>query len=102
MNKQFELFEKVYNLVSQIPRGKVVTYGDLAAPFGLNPRYIGYILHHNPYPGKVPCHRVVNSQGQISSGFAFGGPSTQKELLEAEGISFSNNKMDLKRFRYRF
>jgi methylated-DNA-protein-cysteine methyltransferase-like protein len=102
MNKNIEVFEKVYNLVSQIPKGKVVTYGDLAAPFQLNPRYIGYILHHNPYPGKVPCHRVVNTKGQISSGFAFGGPDAQKELLEAEGIYFKNNVIDLKNFRHRF
>ena len=101
MNKQAEVSRLVYDLVSQIPQGKVSTYGDIANVIGINPRYVGFVLHNNPMPGIVPCHRVVNSMGQISSGFAFGGPNVQRKLLEDEGVVFLLNKIDLKVFRHK-
>jgi len=52
---------------------------------------VGWALHKNPYYGEVPCHRVVNRNGEISSGFAFGGPFEQKKMLEKEGIIFDEN-----------
>jgi methylated-DNA-protein-cysteine methyltransferase related protein len=100
MNK-FDIFEQVYDIVRQVPRGKVVTYGDIAAILDINPRYVGYILHHNPYPGEVPCHRVINAEGRVATTFAFGGGDAQQKLLEAEGIIFRNHKIDLTVFRYR-
>ncbi len=95
-----ELFDQVYELVSQVPYGRVVTYGDLARAVGVNPRYIGYILHHNPAPGRVPCHRVVNAQGRVAANFAFGGGLAQQKLLEAEGVVFSNSKLALREYQY--
>ncbi|MGN0547901.1 MAG: MGMT family protein [Acutalibacteraceae bacterium] len=94
-------FEKIYEVVRQIPKGKVATYGLVAALAG-NPRWarvVGYALHVNPEPGKIPCHRVVNRQGMVSSAFAFGGENMQRLLLSEEGIEFRpDGSIDLGKF----
>lgn len=80
----------VYDLLLKIPAGKVSTYGDLARALG-NPsasRAIGRILGENPEPIKVPCHRVVMSNGQIG-GYAY-GTARKRQLLEKEGVSLTN------------
>ncbi len=81
-------FEDVYEIVRQIPKGKVMTYGQIARMLG-QPRkakMVGWALHANPYPGEVPCHRVVNRNGELSGSFAFGGYEVQKKMLEDEGV----------------
>ena len=80
----------VYDLLLKIPAGKVSTYGDLAKSLGnpLASRTIGRILGKNPNPIKVPCHRIVMSNGKLG-GYA-NGNDRKKELLEREGISFAN------------
>ncbi len=93
-------FDKVYSFVSKVPKGKVTTYGAIAKIVGVDPRVIGFALHANSDPKNIPCHRVINSKGQISKGFAFGGPEIQKDMLEKEGIKFVENKVDLKKFGY--
>ena len=94
-------YEKVYEIVRQIPKGKVATYGQIALLCG-NPRAsraVGYALHCNPEPGIIPCHRVVNREGRPAPGFAFGGPQVQREMLESEGVVFDNDgKVLLKTF----
>ena len=94
-------FEKIYEVVRQIPKGKVATYGLVAALAG-NPRWarvVGYALHVNPEPGKIPCHRVVNRRGMVSSAFAFGGENMQRLLLSEEGIEFRpDGSIDLGKF----
>ena len=100
--KNHDTYERVYDLVRQIPLGKVSTYGDIARVFGLNPRYVGSILHSNPYQNDVPCHRVINSHGKVASTFAFGGGDKQQRLLELEGIVFVHGRVDLNKFRYNF
>ena len=80
----------VYDLLLKIPAGKVSTYGDLARALG-NPsasRTIGRILGENPNPIKVPCHRVVMSNGQIG-GYTY-GTARKRQLLEKEGVSLTN------------
>lgn len=83
-------FEKVYEVVKQIPYGKVTTYGKIAEALGAPraSRQVGWALHVNPDPENVPCYRVVNRFGEVSSAFAFGGENRQRELLEQEGIIF--------------
>ena len=94
-------FERVYDLVLQIPKGKVSTYGAIGRFLGINPRIVGYALHANNRPGIIPCHRVINSEGAISSGFAFGGPFVQKTMIEKEGVKFGENgKVDLNIYGY--
>lgn len=79
---------KVYEIVKTIPKGSVMTYGDIARKLGdvhLS-RAVGNALHNNPTPIIVPCHRVVNSKGEMGSNFGFGGPDKQRELLQSEGV----------------
>jgi methylated-DNA-[protein]-cysteine S-methyltransferase len=82
--------EDVYELLQKIPPGNVSTYGDLARALG-NPsasRLIGKILGENPNPIRVPCHRIVMSDGKL--GGYRDGANKKKELLEKEGLSFIN------------
>lgn len=95
-------YEKIYEAVKSIPEGKVATYGQIARLAG-NPKWsrvVGYALHVNPEPGVIPCHRVVNSKGEPSSAFAFGGENRQIELLEKEGVEFTDGHVDMERFRW--
>lgn len=95
--------EKVYDIVRKIPTGKVTTYGAIAKKLGMSPRTVGTALHLNPYEGEVPCHRVVNRDGRIAPGFAFGGIGAQRRLLEEEGVVFKDEiHVDLKRFSHSF
>jgi methylated-DNA-[protein]-cysteine S-methyltransferase len=78
----------VYDVVAQIPEGKVTTYGDIARALG-HPRasrVIGRLLNKNPNPIVTPCHRVIKSDGNIG-GYAF-GKVRKKELLKKEGLCF--------------
>ena len=94
-------FEKIYEVVKSIPRGKVATYGQVAFLAG-NPRWarvVGYALHVNPDTSTIPCHRVVNREGRVAAGFAFGGDEVQRQLLEAEGIVFEpDGRIDLEKY----
>ena len=83
--------EKIYKIVCQIPKGKVASYGQIAALAGYPraARAVGYALHANPKPGIIPCHRVVNKKGRVAPAFAFGGPEEQANLLRAEGVVVS-------------
>ncbi|MBQ2764159.1 MAG: MGMT family protein [Firmicutes bacterium] len=93
--------DQVYEILKTVPKGKVVTYGQIAEHLGNKnlSRVVGNILHHNPDPSQIPCHRVVNCDGKVSKSFAFGGAVAQKHLLEQEGIVFeANGKIDLEKF----
>lgn len=68
-------YQKIYDVVRQIPRGSVATYGQVAFLAG-NARWarvVGYALHVNPDPEGIPCYRVVTKEGKVSQAFAFGG-----------------------------
>jgi methylated-DNA-protein-cysteine methyltransferase related protein len=97
--------EKIYKIVSSVPFGKVVTYSDIASQIGNRrlARVVGNVLHKNPMPEIIPCHRVVNYVGFVSNAYAFGGSSQQSMKLKIEGVGFtSKNKVDLGKFRYYF
>ncbi|MCQ2081026.1 MAG: MGMT family protein [Lachnospiraceae bacterium] len=90
--------KRIYEAVKKIPKGKVATYGQVAALAG-NPRMsraVGNALHKNPEPGVIPCHRVVDSKGKLADEFAFGGVGIQKQLLEDEGVEVVDNHVNLK------
>lgn len=91
-------FEQVYELVKQVPAGKVVTYGQIAARLGTrDARKVGWALHANIEGNHVPCHRVVNNAGRLAPNFAFDGPEEQRRRLEVEGVEFlPDGKVDLK------
>ena len=87
--------EQVYEFVKNIPRGKIATYGQIALHLGNRnfARVVGNIFHGNPDPEHIPCHRVVNSKGQLSQSYAFGGIEAQRRLLESEGIVFKTDQV---------
>ncbi len=93
--------EKVYNYLLTIPKGKVVTYSQIAEYLGNKnlARVVGNILHNNKDEYKYPCYKVVNSKGKLSSNFAFGGIEKQKEKLEKDGIEVINFKVDLLKYK---
>ena len=102
IKKKENSFEKIYEIVRQIPAGRVATYGQIAALAGNRrwSRVVGYALHVNPDPDGIPCFRVVNRFGEVSEAFAFGGGNRQIELLEAEGIPCPGGKVDLKKYQW--
>lgn len=102
MNDREKIFEQVYDLVGQIPRGKVSTYGEIAKVVGVGPRYVGYILHNNPSQDRIPCHRVVSGSGNISANFAFGGPKSQENLLRGEGLLVQDGRVELGKYLHNF
>lgn len=83
--------KKVYEIVSHIPTGKVLSYGQVASMAGncRASRAVGYAMHRNPYYDSIPCHRVVFQNGNLTNGLAFGGREVQRRLLEAEGVTFT-------------
>lgn len=98
-------FDKIYDVVRTIPKGRVATYGQVALIAG-NPRWarvVGYALHNNPDPSTIPCHRVVNREGKVADAFVFGGGKIQRQLLEQEGIIFDlNGRIDLEKYGMKF
>lgn len=94
--------EKVYEYLTRIPRGKVVTYKQIAEHLG-NPRlcrYVGTVLHNNPDPIRYPCYKVVSSQGKLAENFGDGGISVQRQRLQADGIVVQDNWVNLKEYQY--
>lgn len=85
-----DFYNRVYEFVKQVPRGKVTTYGAIARAAGAPraARQVGRALHCNPEPSVIPCHRVVFKDGSLTSGFAFGGRDVQRAMLESEGVKF--------------
>lgn len=96
-------YDKIYEAVLRVPRGRVATYGQIAAMAGNGnaARAVGNALHINPAPGVIPCHRIVNVKGRLAPGFAFGGPHEQQRLLEAEGVEVHDGYVDLKTYQMR-
>lgn len=92
--------QRVYDFLATVPKGRVITYGRLAAAVG-HPgaaRAVGNILHRNPDPERYPCHRVVSASGKLAENFAFGGAEGQTRKLRAEGVAVTDGKVDLKRY----
>ncbi len=93
------LKQKVYDFVKKIPKGKVVTYGQVAKAVGLKfgaQLFVGKVLHENPDPAHIPCHRVVFFDGHLAENFAFGGLEGQKTKLKEEGVKFVLDKVKMK------
>ena len=96
--------KKVFEAVKQIPKGRVTTYGAIALKIGVpnGARAVGNALHKNPTPVVIPCHRVVNSSGNLANAFVFGGANVQKQLLEKDGVAVAENKVNLKIYGWYF
>ncbi len=104
--KKNNLFQKVYEILRLVPPGKVTTYGDIAKKLkeqgiSVSPQLVGFALHANSSSENAPCHRVVNREGRVAPGFAFGGSTIQRQLLEAEGVTFLDElHVDLGKHRF--
>lgn len=92
--------KRIYEAVKKIPKGHVATYGRIAEMAGESKmaRAVGNALHKNPDPEHIPCFRVVNSKGELSGAFAFGGENEQARRLMADGVEVVNGKVDLKKY----
>lgn len=100
MEKSFN--EHCYELLKQVPSGKITTYKQIANALGTRAyRAVGNAMNQNPYAPKVPCHRVVNSNRNIG-GFAH-DIQMKIELLESEGIKIKNGKIvDFEKVLFKF
>ncbi|HOR52681.1 MAG TPA: MGMT family protein [Candidatus Pacearchaeota archaeon] len=94
--------EKCYSILVKVPKGKVTTYKEIARKLNSKAyRAVGNAMNKNPYAPKVPCHRVVKSNGEVG-GFAF-GVKKKIEMLKKEGVYIDkNNKIDLKEYLFKF
>lgn len=97
---KIDFYSKVFDVVRQIPYGKVTTYGEIAQYLGMksSARMVGWAL--NSLAGKktdLPCHRVVNRFGALSGARFFSSPNLMRELLENENISFNNECVNLEK-----
>ena len=85
-------YDKVYAIVAKIPKGKVASYGQIAAWCGSwrASRAVGYALFRPPEETKLPCHRVVYRDGSLAAEAVF-GKGVQARLLKAEGVTFTQD-----------
>lgn len=93
---------KVYEIVRQIPVGRVMTYGQIAGILGAGytPRTVGYVMHAADTEN-VPWQRVINSQGACSTGKMTMPVNLQQQMLEGEGVAFGENgKCDLGKYQW--
>jgi methylated-DNA-protein-cysteine methyltransferase-like protein len=97
-------YARIYRVIARIPRGRVATYGQIAALAGLggHARQVGYALSSLPEGSGVPWHRVINAKGAVSVRSEKGCDSEQRRLLEAEGVDFDERgRVSLAKFRWR-
>lgn len=93
-DKQY-FFEKVYDLVRQIPKGKATSYGAIAKALGApkSSRVVGYAMNHSHTYDDVPAHRVVNRNGVLTGKHHFSTSDAMQRLLEDEGIKVENDQI---------
>ena len=91
-SKQSDFFQRVWDVVAQIPDGKVTTYGHIAEYLGTKSaaRTVGWAMKAAKGTG-LPCHRVVNRFGGLSGARHFGGPHIMEDLLRNEGVAFTDD-----------
>ena len=92
--------KRIYEAVKKIPKGHVATYGRIAEMAGepKMARAVGNALPKNPDPENIPCFRVVNSKGELSGAFAFGGENEQAKRLMEDGVEVVEGKVDLEKY----
>ncbi len=102
ITKEISVYEKIYNVVRQIPRGKVSTYGQIAKIVDrCTPRMVGYAMAALRGRADVPWQRVINSKGEVSTRSRGDGALRQRKLLEKEGIRFDpRGRVNLRKVRW--
>ena len=102
MRFDYSVYQEIYDLVRQIPKGKVATYGQVAKVLGrCTARMVGYAMAALPWGTDVPWQRVINYKGGISPRAHGDGSIRQRKLLVAEGVRFdSKGRVDFKKVRW--
>ncbi len=97
-----DFYQKVWEIVCQIPRGRVATYGDIAAALGVRSaaRVVGWALNAVAGRTDIPAHRVVNRCGELTGRMHFATPTLMREMLEAEGVRFDGDRVRLDQHRW--
>lgn len=98
---QSNFHDQVFAIVARIPAGRVTTYGWIARALNAprSARIVGWVLHSGARRKEVPCHRVINRDGELSGAWAWGDPQVMRQLLEAEGVEFDERgRVNLRRF----
>jgi methylated-DNA-[protein]-cysteine S-methyltransferase len=88
-----EFEQKVYKITSSIPKGKTMSYGQIAKILKSSPRAVGQALKRNPYAPQVPCHRVIKSDGRIGGYNGIEDSKKKIKILNKEGVRIKNNKV---------
>ena len=94
-----DLYTRIYEIVREIPVGRVTTYGAIARSIGIgrSSRMVGYALNCVVDDMSIPCHRVVNRNGELSGRMHFATPSLMRELLESEEVTFVGDAVDMEK-----
>ena len=96
-----QFYQLCYESLKKVPKGKVTTYKEIAKSLGINAyRAVGNAMHNNKNAPIIPCHRVVKSNGEV--GGYVKGKKLKIKMLRAEGIEIKNDRIDLKKFFYKF
>lgn len=95
-------FEIIYEIICQIPAGRVASYGQIAALAGNRrwARVVGYALHATPHGSDIPWYRVVKKNGEVFGGAGSPGGKLQTELLLNEGVGFADGYVDMKKYQW--
>lgn len=103
MKKEKTAFDTIYDVIYQIPRGNVASYGQIAALAGNRrwARVVGYALHAIPEGSDIPWHRVVKKNGEVFGGAESSGGKNQTELLQKEGVGFVDGYVDMERYQWK-
>lgn len=104
MPERETIYDRIYEVVADIPKGRVATYGQIAWMAGnpRAPRVVGYAMRKVSCELNLPCHRVVNRLGEMAPDHVFGGAEVQRALLEEEGVIFlENGRIDMEKSQWR-
>ncbi len=96
MSERSDIYEAIYDIVRQVPRGRVTTYGHIAAAIGMKSgaRMVGYAMNHcHGISPAVPAHRVVNRSGLLSGKAHFGTGDEMADLLKREGVAVNDDRV---------
>jgi len=92
--------ERCYKVLRKVPKGKITTYKEIAKALKSKAyRAVGSVMHNNSYAPVVPCHRVINSNGNVG-GFA-SGTKNKIRILKSERVEIVNNKINLKKYLFK-
>lgn len=97
-----EVYERIWAVIQRVPKGRVATYGQIAAEAGFakRPRLTAQALRHAPDRLRLPWFRIINAQGKIAIPKGSRGHAEQRRRLEAEGVEFTRERIDLDVYRW--